>query len=117
MILAAQGKKPIRNDKNDDLNVEFDAPLNMRSAADVMEEYNQNAFANWNDKVLDACPNCDRTFVPRALAIHLKSCKPGKPLKPKLGQPKQVGPIKRAPVQIHEFKPIYGGAVETGTKG
>ena len=72
-----------------------------------MEEYNQNAFSNWNENVLEACPHCERTFVARALEIHLKSCKAGKLLKPKLGAPKpDPRDIRRAPVQIHEFKPL-----------
>jgi len=28
------------------------------------------------------CENCGRTFLPDRLMVHLKSCKPGKPLKP-----------------------------------
>ncbi len=27
------------------------------------------------------CKNCERTFLPDRLVIHLRSCKPGKPLK------------------------------------
>lgn len=32
---------------------------------------------------LAECPNCNRTFFPDRLMVHLKSCKPGKPLMPK----------------------------------
>ena len=64
----------------------LDMPINSMTKAQVMQQYNEAAFTNWNENVLDACPNCNRTFLPKALAIHLKSCKTGKPLKP---------PIKR----------------------
>ena len=46
----------------------------------------------WNTKIEDfkmvegglaECPNCTRTFFPDRLKVHLKSCKPGKPLMPK----------------------------------
>lgn len=40
-----------------------------------MAEYNEEALKNWNDKVLDKCPNCGRTFLPDRLLVHLKSCK------------------------------------------
>ena len=85
MILIAQGKKPILKE-GEMAPGDFDAPLNNRTAGQVMEEYNQNAMTNWNDNVLEACPNCERTFNARPLEIHLKSCKAGKPLKPKLSE-------------------------------
>jgi 16S rRNA U1498 N3-methylase RsmE len=46
--------------------------LNSNSA---MQKYNEDALTNWNDNVLEACPNCGRTFLPDRLVIHLKSCK------------------------------------------
>lgn len=36
---------------------------------------NSNAMKEYNDKALDACPNCARTFLPDRLLVHLKSCK------------------------------------------
>ena len=39
-----------------------------------MDSYNNDAFKNYNEKALDACPNCARTFLPDRLAVHLKSC-------------------------------------------
>jgi hypothetical protein len=39
-----------------------------------MASYNDDAFKNYNDKALDACPNCGRTFLPDRLTVHLKSC-------------------------------------------
>eukprot|EP00826_Nyctotherus_ovalis_P034888 TRINITY_DN2946_c0_g1_i8.p1 TRINITY_DN2946_c0_g1~~TRINITY_DN2946_c0_g1_i8.p1 ORF type:complete len:423 (-),score=150.52 TRINITY_DN2946_c0_g1_i8:150-1418(-) len=44
------------------------------SSAD-MEKYNADAFQDWNEKVLEPCPNCGRTFLPDRLQVHLKSCK------------------------------------------
>ena len=43
---------------------------------------------------LASCPNCTRTFFPERLASHLKSCKPGKPLKPKGAASALSGPRK-----------------------
>lgn len=43
----------------------------------AMEEYNSQAFDDFNKKALDECKNCGRTFLPRALEVHLRSCKPG----------------------------------------
>lgn len=42
-----------------------------------------------DDQELESCPHCSRTFLPERLKIHLKSCKAGKPLKPRT-QPKQM---------------------------
>lgn len=39
-----------------------------------MESYNDNALKEYNDKALDACPNCGRTFLPDRLVVHLRSC-------------------------------------------
>lgn len=39
-----------------------------------MDEYNNAANKSYNDKALDTCPNCARTFLPASLIIHLKSC-------------------------------------------
>lgn len=39
-----------------------------------MSAYNDEAFKNYNEKALDSCPNCGRTFLPDRLVVHLKSC-------------------------------------------
>ena len=39
-----------------------------------MDSYNNDAFKNYNEKSLDACPNCGRTFLPDRLQVHLRSC-------------------------------------------
>lgn len=43
--------------------------------ADQVQEYNEDAYKNYNEKALDQCPNCGRTFLPDRLVVHLKSCK------------------------------------------
>ena len=40
-----------------------------------MIQYNEKAFKNYNEKALEPCPNCGRTFLPDRLIVHLKSCK------------------------------------------
>ena len=53
-----------------------------RVSQSEMDKYNDDAFKNYNDKALDPCPNCGRTFLPDRLAVHLKSCNKafGKPM-------------------------------------
>jgi hypothetical protein len=45
------------------------------------QEYNELAFANYNEKALVPCEKCGRTFLPDSLKRHLKGCKGEKPLK------------------------------------
>lgn len=45
------------------------------ASGDKLNEYNDEAFKNWNEKVLLPCPNCGRTFLPDRLEVHLRSCK------------------------------------------
>ena len=40
-----------------------------------LEKYNDDAFKNYNEKVLEPCPNCGRTFLPDRLVVHMRSCK------------------------------------------
>ena len=40
------------------------------------QTYNNAAFDNYNEKALEKCPNCPRTFLPESLVKHLKMCKP-----------------------------------------
>lgn len=46
------------------------------------------------EKSLIPCPNCSRTFFPDRLNIHLKSCKPGKPMKKTVGKKPVYQPPK-----------------------
>ncbi len=43
-------------------------------SADTMEDYNKNAQQEFNDKGMDKCQNCGRTFLPDRLIVHLRSC-------------------------------------------
>jgi hypothetical protein len=42
----------------------------------AMQEYNEEAFQSFNEKALEPCPHCARTFLPSSLKVHLRSCKP-----------------------------------------
>ncbi|TRY75134.1 hypothetical protein TCAL_00666 [Tigriopus californicus] len=46
------------------------------SAPKQLQEYNEQAFNDFNTKSLQECPNCGRTFLPKPLEIHSRSCKP-----------------------------------------
>jgi hypothetical protein len=52
----------------------FDDMIAGKVSADVMSSYNTDATKNYNEKALDACPNCGRTFLPDRLIVHLRSC-------------------------------------------
>ena len=39
-----------------------------------MSSYNDDAYKNYNEKALDKCENCGRTFLPDRLIVHQKSC-------------------------------------------
>jgi len=39
-----------------------------------VEEYNEEAFKEFNEKALVPCHNCNRTFLPDRLVVHLRSC-------------------------------------------
>jgi hypothetical protein len=52
----------------------FDDMLTGKTSSVDMESYNANAMKEYNDKALDACPNCARTFLPDRLIVHLRSC-------------------------------------------
>lgn len=57
MLLIAQGKKPVLKE-GQMAPADFDAPINLKTPGEVVEEYNQSAFTNWNENVLDPCPHC-----------------------------------------------------------
>ncbi|KRX07888.1 hypothetical protein PPERSA_10276 [Pseudocohnilembus persalinus] len=52
-----------------------------KNAYNQMHEYNEQAFDDWNTKMLDQCVNCGRTFKPESLVIHQKSCTSKNPMK------------------------------------
>jgi len=39
------------------------------------QKYNEDAANSFNEKGLDPCVNCGRTFLPDRLVIHMRSCK------------------------------------------
>jgi uncharacterized OB-fold protein len=43
-------------------------------SSEAMEEYNKGAEKEFNEKGMDKCPNCGRTFLPDRLIVHLRSC-------------------------------------------
>ena len=44
----------------------------------AMDEYNDEAFKNYNEKALVPWDICGRTFLPDRLVVHQRSCKPKK---------------------------------------
>ncbi len=40
----------------------------------MIESYNKEAQNQYNNKSLEACPGCSRTFLPDSLKIHMRSC-------------------------------------------
>lgn len=57
----------------------------------------------YNDKALDACPNCGRTFLPDRLLVHLKSCN------------KAHGKVDAVPSKGSPVKPSGGGIAGGGS--
>ena len=45
----------------------FDDMIAGKVSQNDMESYNNDAFKNYNEKALDGCPNCGRTFLPDRL--------------------------------------------------
>lgn len=39
------------------------------------DAFNEEAFKAYNEKALEKCVNCGRTFLPDRLVVHYKSCK------------------------------------------
>lgn len=50
-----------------------------------MQQHNEQAYAKWDTEALVQCKNCQRTFLPDRLQIHLRSCKADRPLKARVG--------------------------------
>ena len=49
------------------------------------DEYNEEAFKEFNEKALVPCHNCQRTFLPDRLVVHLRSCNKNQARKNRLG--------------------------------
>lgn len=73
-----------------------------------MNAYNDDAQKTYNEKAMDRCPNCGRTFVPDRLIVHLRSCKPKNDSGMGGGAGKSLGPDKSG------FKASGGGTVSSG---
>lgn len=52
----------------------FDELLTGNKTQGALDDYNDAAYKEYNDKALMACPNCARTFLPDRLDVHLRSC-------------------------------------------
>lgn len=80
-------------------------------AGNITEEskqaYNEDAFKEYNEKALEGCPNCGRTFLPDRLVIHLRSC--GGAKGKKKGSPTRGSP-KASPTRAMGKKPSGVGA-------
>ncbi len=72
-----------------------------------MESYNNDAAKSYNEKALDACPNCGRTFLPDRLVVHLRSCNKGNGRADASPEPKKGGAMGGG----------MGGASGGGTMG
>ena len=82
---------------------------------DQLQEYNTNAFKDFNEKALSECPNCHRTFLPRPLEIHLRSCKPKSAASTSAGSPdreKKPGARKYKPPRLKKKVVVDGGSGE-----
>ena len=53
-------------------------------SAGAIQAQNTAAFESYNNDALDPCPHCGRTMLPKALEIHLRSCRPGRLIGEKL---------------------------------
>lgn len=73
---------------------QFDRVISGEMKSSEIQNYNEKAFDDFNSKALEECSICHRTFLPRPLEIHRKSCKPKdldalpKVTKPKVKVPK-----------------------------
>lgn len=50
-----------------------DVKVGGKGAAKAMDEYNDEAFKNYNEKALVPCELCGRTFLPDRLVVHARS--------------------------------------------
>jgi len=93
------------------------AALNPRDK-NAMAAYNEAATQAFNERALVACPNCGRTFFEDRLAVHQRSCKPGKEaarvgtgrIKSATEAVAAATPIKRPPPSRNGLSPISPGS-------
>ena len=68
-----------------------DMPINVKTNPPLVED-----FKSAEAPAMESCPHCSRTFLQGRLEIHLRCCKPGKPMRkvaPKVTHP--ISPPKR----------------------
>lgn len=77
----------------------FDDIICGKVTEESKQAYNDEAFQEYNEKSLEPCPNCGRTFLPDRLVIHLRSCGGAKTKEsPTKGSPVRGG-AKKSPVR------------------
>ena len=104
MIRLAQGKKPWPDQAmpHDEQTIEQynqtagetanNLPMGGARAAAAIAQYNDQAYKNWDQNILEPCPHCARTFLPDSLKYHLKACTAEKPLKKRLVRSGEADP-------------------------
>jgi len=58
-----------------------DAAAGKKMSKEEVDAMNESAYQQWEDKSLDRCPHCSRTFRPEALAKHQKMCTAERPFR------------------------------------
>lgn len=89
------------------------------TVADTIRQYNNNAYKNWDQNVLSACPHCNRTFLPERLEFHLKACRADNPFKKKRTdeESSEEKKIPRLGLAAREAKAAKDAAKEAAAKG
>jgi len=59
---------------------DFDKVIKGEVKGKALAKFNQKAFDEHNETALESCPNCGRTFLPKALTSHKKACTEDKPM-------------------------------------
>lgn len=70
-----------------------------RVSSEKVEQYNDDAYKNYNEKALVPCPNCARTFLPDRLDVHMRSCGKAKGAVTKVNLQFQEKEEKKSPVK------------------
>lgn len=88
----------------------FDDMIAGKVSAGEMSSYNDDALKNYNEKALDACPNCGRTFLPDRLIVHLRSCNKAHGIADSNPSPMKGSPMKSSGMN-------GGGGSSSGSMG
>lgn len=73
-----------------------------------MDRYNEAAFGNYNEKSLEPCSGCGRTFNPEALIRHQRMCLKGKKEDP--SKTTSLPPVKPKALMCYICGREYGTA-------